>query len=83
MTRLTNAWLDFVLDPENGRFFLESLRFPGANLKNAAYNLRFSCPGKPALMKLESLSSEKRTDLKHRGMEVLSAVYRAENLDLE
>ena len=83
MTRLTNAWLDFVLDPENGRFFLESLRFPGANLKNAAYNLSFSGSGKPPLMKLESLSSEERSDPKHGELEVLSAVYRAENLDLE
>ena len=83
MTRLTNAWLDFVLDPEAGTFFLESLRFPGANLKNASYNLSFSGTAEHPTVKLDTISHEQREDPTHGQLDVLSAVYRAEKDDLE
>ena len=83
MTRLTNTWLDFVLDPEAGTFFLESLRFPGASLKSARYNLSFSGSDTLPSVKLESINQEHREDAKHGSLEVISAVYRAETLDLE
>jgi alpha-galactosidase len=83
MTRLTNAWLDFVLDPEAGTFFLESLRFPGASLKNAGYNLSFSSSTAHPTVKLESVSQEQRDDSRHGPLEIVSAVYRAETVDLE
>lgn len=83
MTRLTNAWLDFVLDAETGSFFLESLRFPGANLKNASYNLSFSSSAEHPAVKLESINQEQRDDPKHGSLEVVSAVYRADTVNLE
>ncbi len=83
MTRLTNAWLDFVLDAETGSFFLESLRFPGANLKNASYNLSFSSSAEHPTVKLESINQEQRVDPKHGSFEVVSAVYRADGVNLE
>ena len=83
MTRLTNAWLDFVLDPEAGTFFLESLRFPGASLKNAAYNLGFSSNGLHPNVKLASVNLEQREDPRHGLLEVVTALYRAETVDLE
>ena len=83
MTRLTNAWLDFVLDPETGSFFLESLRFPGASLKNACYNLSFSNTAEQPTVKLDSINQEQREDPKHGPLQVVSVVYRAEQVDLE
>ncbi len=83
MTRLTNTWLDFVLDPESGTFFLESLRFPGASLKNAAYNLSFSSSNTYPTVKLESLSQEQRDDPRQGPLQVITALYRAETVDLE
>ncbi len=83
MTRLTNAWLDFVLDAETGSFFLESLRFAGANLKNASYNLSFSSSAEHPAVKLESINQEQRDDPKHGSLEVVSAVYRADTVNLE
>ena len=83
MTRLTNAWLDFVLDPEAGAFFLESLRFPGANLKNARYNLSFSSSTELPTVKLDSINQEQREDPKHGSLQVVSVVYRADISDLE
>ena len=83
MTRLTNAWLDFVLDPETAVFFVESLRFSGASLKNARYNLSFCGSSEHPTVKLESINQEQRHDPKHGLMEVVSAVYRAETVDLE
>ena len=83
MTRLSNAWLDFVLDPEAGTFFLESLRFEGASLKNAGYNLSFSGSAEHPTVKLESISQEQRDDPQHGLLQVVSALYRAESVDLE
>lgn len=83
MTRLTNAWLDFVLDPEAGVFFLESLHFPGASLRSARYNLSFSSSAAHPTVKLESINQEARQDPKHGVLEVVSALYRADGVDLE
>ena len=83
MTRLTNAWLDFVLDPELGTFFLESLRFPGASLKNAGYNLSFSSSTTHLTAELESISHEQRADPKHGLLDIVSVVYRSKTVDLE
>ena len=83
MTRLTNAWLDFVLDPEAGTFFLESLQFPGASLRNARYNLSFSGGDTHPTVKLESISQEDRNDPRHGSLQVIKALYRAETVDLE
>jgi alpha-galactosidase len=83
MTRLTNAWLDFVLDPEAGAFFLKSLHFPGASLKNASYNLGFSRNGAHPTVKLVSISQEERDEPRHGSLQVVSALYRAETVDLE
>ena len=83
MTRLTNAWLDFVLDPEGGTFFLESLRFSGANLKNASYNLSFSGSAEHPSVKLDSFSQEQRDDPRHGPLEVITVIYRAETAELE
>lgn len=83
MTQLTNAWLDFVLDPDAGAFFLESLRFPGASLKNASYNLSFSSNGAHPTVKLVSISQEESDDPRHGLLQVVSALYRAETVDLE
>jgi len=83
MTRLSNAWLDFVLDPEAGTFFLESLRFPGASLKNARYNLSFCGSAEHPTVKLEPISQEQRDDPQHGLLQVVSALYRGEMVDLE
>ena len=83
MTRLTNPWLDFVLDPEEGTFYLESLCFPGASLKSARYNLSFSGSVAHPTVKLESISQEQREDSKHGSLEVVSAVYRADKVNLD
>jgi alpha-galactosidase len=83
MTRLTNAWLDFVLDPEAGTFFLESLRFPGASLKNAAYNLSFERSEAHPTVKFASINHGQREDPKHGVMECVEVLYRAETIDLE
>ena len=83
MTRLTNAWLDFVLDAETGSFFLESQHFPGASLKSARYNLSFSGSVAHPTVKLESINQEQRDDPKHGSLEVVSAVYRADTVNLE
>ena len=83
MTRLTNAWLDFVLDPEAGTFFLESLHYPGASLKNARFNLSFSSNAEHPTVQLDSLSREQREDPRHGPLEVITALYRAETVDLE
>ncbi|MEN6579121.1 MAG: hypothetical protein ABFD05_00670, partial [Anaerolineaceae bacterium] len=77
MTRLTNSWLDFLLNPEAGTFFLESRRFPGACLKNAGYNLSFSSSAFHPTARLESISQEQRADSKHGLLDIVSAVYRA------
>ncbi len=83
MTRLTNAWLDFVLDPVAGSFFLESLRFPGASLKNAAYNLSFDSSDAHPTVKLASSKHGQRDDPKHGVLEFVEVLYRAEIIDLE
>jgi alpha-galactosidase len=83
MTRLTNSWLDFVLDPEAGAFFLESLLFPGASLKNARYNLSFSGSAEHPTVKLESISQEQRDEPRHGLLQTVSALYRTESADLE
>jgi alpha-galactosidase len=83
VTRLTNAWLDFVLEPESGTFFLESLRFPGASLKNANYNLSFSRTATHPTVKLDSFSQEQRDDPRHGLLEVVTIIYRADTPDLE
>jgi len=82
MTRLTNAWLDFILNPETGAFFLESLRFPEASIKNARYNLSF-CGDAHLSVRLERVVQEHRQDLRHGVLEVISAIYRDESVDLE
>ncbi len=83
MTRLTNSWMDFVLDPEAGTYFLESLRFPGASLKNTRYNLSFSGSAEHPTVKLESISQEHRDDPRQGLLQIVSALYRAESVDLE
>ena len=83
MTRLTNSWLDFLLDPKAGAFFLESLRFPGASLKNAGYNLSFSSSAEHPTVKLESISQEQRDNPRHGLLQTVSALYRAESADME
>ena len=83
MTRLTNAWLDFILDPDPGTFFLESRKFPGASLKNARFNLSFSSISGHPTVKLCSLSHDHREEPKIGSLDVVSALYRAEEVDLE
>jgi alpha-galactosidase len=83
VTRLKNACLDFVLNPEAGTFFLESVRFPGANLKNAGYNLSFRSSTIHPTARLESISQEQRDDPKQGLLDIVSAVYRARTVDLE
>ena len=83
MTRLTNAWLDFILDPDPGTFFLESRQFPGASLKNARFNLSFSSISGHPTVKLCSLSHDHREEPKIGSLDVVSALYRAEEVDLE
>ncbi len=83
MTRLTNTWLDFVIDPEAGSFFLDSLRFPGASLKSARYNLGFATEGDHPVVKLDSINREQREDPRHGTLDVISAIYKAEKVDLE
>ena len=83
MTRLTNAWLDFVLDPETGTFFLESLRFPGASLKHARFNLSFSGSDDHPTVKFSSTNYGQRDDLKHGVLDFVQVLYLAEKVDLE
>jgi len=83
MTRLTNSDLDFVLDPEEGTFFLESKTFPGASIKNARFNLSFDISADHPTVKLESIHHGQRDDPRHGRLNYVSAVYRAETTDLE
>jgi len=83
MTRLKNAWLDFILNPETGTFFLESQRFTGASIKNASYNLSFCSENTHPSVRLESVNQEQRQDLRQGELDLISALYRDETTDLE
>lgn len=83
MTRLRNTWLDFVLDPDTGTFFLESRQFPSVSLKNAKFNLSFSSSVSHPTVQLESINLEQRDDPRHGLLEVVSAIYHAEKADLQ
>ena len=83
MTRLTNFALDFVLDPEEGFFFLQSLSHPGASIKRARFNLSFDVQSDHPAMQLDSTEQGYRQDPKFGPVEFVSAIYRTRSCDLK